>query len=435
MQNTALRLQATFRQALIACMGAPAVLTGCSDEGIENDPGFVPVICEEGRPQYLDGLEPAEAVDYLALGLVGAEGDPFHVLEETGTPCLDAGDEAACLSELALPAVETGLMLGESIQLVLAYELRATRGAEVISVSTTQGLKDLLVPIDTTSDAILLATNGYSATCSRSGAKPVADGFEVQLFRHPGCDGRRRYLFHVDADGRVSMIGSSLEREPEPGCVVGRRPAGLKLRALERRHSLGAYFAQTAELEAASVHAFLALGAALSVHAAPPSLAARARAAAAEEVRHARAVSRLARTFGGRPRAPRVSPQGVPMLEALARDNAVEGCVRETYGALVAHHQGSFARDARIRRLYRSIAVDETRHAALSWDIADWARARLGRAANRRILACREEAALALNSSAKATLPAAFTERAGLPGPEAAAVLLKQLDVTLWGRA
>ncbi len=56
----------------------------------------------------------------------------------------------------------------------------------------------------------------------------------------------------------------------------------------------GGFFARAAHDEAASVHAFLALAHELEAHNAPASLVARARTAASDELRHTRAIGRLA---------------------------------------------------------------------------------------------------------------------------------------------
>jgi hypothetical protein len=55
----------------------------------------------------------------------------------------------------------------------------------------------------------------------------------------------------------------------------------------------------------------------------------------------------------------------------------VEGCIRETFGALVAMYQAEQATDTQIRGAMKVIAQDETRHASLAWRIAKWAEARL----------------------------------------------------------
>ena len=52
--------------------------------------------------------------------------------------------------------------------------------------------------------------------------------------------------------------------------------------------------------------------------------------------------------------------------------------MRESYGAVLAHHRVSRARDVVARSALAAIAVDESSHAALSWDIHHWALTRLG---------------------------------------------------------
>src|SRR6185436_17624372 len=59
------------------------------------------------------------------------------------------------------------------------------------------------------------------------------------------------------------------------------------------------------------------------------------------------------------------------------RENAIEGCVRETFGALVATWQAANARDPRIARALRVIARDETRHASLAWRVQRFYAAKL----------------------------------------------------------
>jgi hypothetical protein len=55
----------------------------------------------------------------------------------------------------------------------------------------------------------------------------------------------------------------------------------------------------------------------------------------------------------------------------------VEGCVRETWGALFGAYQAQNAQDPGVRRAMATIADDETRHAALSWQLHHWALSQL----------------------------------------------------------
>jgi hypothetical protein len=166
---------------------------------------------------------------------------------------------------------------------------------------------------------------------------------------------------------------------PQCAGTVGRRPRGLRDAPARRsQDAVGAWLAECARLEAASVRAFRDLGAELASLGAPRSLVARARESARDEIRHARVMARLARARGATPtgaRATATTAQATTRasrLGELARENAVEGCVRETFGAVVATWQSMHATDARVARAMRTIARDETRHAALAWAIASW---------------------------------------------------------------
>ncbi|MGH7436059.1 MAG: ferritin-like domain-containing protein, partial [Polyangiaceae bacterium] len=76
--------------------------------------------------------------------------------------------------------------------------------------------------------------------------------------------------------------------------------------------------------------------------------------------------------YGGIPRRPRVERGPVRPLEDIATENAAEGCVRETFGALIGIWQARFAGDPQVRRAMNGVARDESRHAALSWEVARW---------------------------------------------------------------
>lgn len=114
-------------------------------------------------------------------------------------------------------------------------------------------------------------------------------------------------------------------------------------------------------------------------------------------------------------------------LEQIATENAVEGCVRETWGALLAHHQAQHARDAVVRATMRRIARDETEHASLSWRILAWTTQRLDRSARARIHAAMRDAVQELRRSAT-DLPADL----GMPNAQAQRLLLDELDRGLW---
>jgi hypothetical protein len=76
----------------------------------------------------------------------------------------------------------------------------------------------------------------------------------------------------------------------------------------------------------------------------------------------------------------------------MALENAVEGCVRETYGAVVGLVEAQTSSDASLRRAMRSIAADECRHAELAWAVHAWAMARLAGEERRRVKEAMREA-------------------------------------------
>jgi hypothetical protein len=135
-------------------------------------------------------------------------------------------------------------------------------------------------------------------------------------------------------------------------------------------------------------------------------------------------IGELAVQFGSRPppfERRNVSPRS---LAALAADNVVEGCVREAYGALVAAHQASFARDAQVRAVFETIARDEARHALLSFRIHDWASTKIADAES---LEHERRTALAeLAASVRAPTEAERTEL-GLHDAERSAALIAAL--------
>jgi hypothetical protein len=182
-----------------------------------------------------------------------------------------------------------------------------------------------------------------------------------------------------------------------------------------------------AQLEASSVRAFAELSRELARNGAPEPLVVAARASANDERRHARAISALARRFGAA--VPRVRTRATPRrsLAAMAEENAVEGCVRETFGALLAAWQAARAKDPEVRAAMAAIAVDELRHAALAWEIAAWAEARLSPAKRRRVARARRRAAARLVAAAARPEPRRVRALAGLPDANEATRLARSL--------
>ena len=177
----------------------------------------------------------------------------------------------------------------------------------------------------------------------------------------------------------------------------GRRFEGLEL-AAPACDDPGAQLAAMAELEAASVPAFERLARELATWDAPAELVRRAWLAMRDEVRHARVMTTLANRYGHVPRAIAVPPLPCRSLEAIAHENAIEGCVREAYGALVATYQAERA-CAELAPAFRAIAVDERRHAELAEDVHAWVLPRLDAASRDAIERARSLATAELRAS------------------------------------
>jgi hypothetical protein len=173
---------------------------------------------------------------------------------------------------------------------------------------------------------------------------------------------------------------------------TGRRPAGLLDSASARGSLLGIHFAEMARLEAASVDAFRHLRRELVAHGAPRHLIRAAERAARDEIRHARMTRALAHRYGSVALSPNVEPRPVRDLIGMAIENAVEGCVREAFGALVACWQGRAAVDPVIRAAMARIARDETRHAALAFQVNGWLKGKLDGPARARVAEARRQA-------------------------------------------
>lgn len=418
---------------LATLAAAPA---GC---GIDTD-GFEAVACGEGfMPSAVQDLSPAAPFDYIELRTVFDDvddGEP-NVIQSAGTPCASATDAAACEAAIAAATSSEGFELGQCVLGCNRYQYLVNRGDEVEVVGTLDGVLALLGAIDTPNEAVLRAgMAGYHVPCEdvdKGGVKAVGDGFEVLATRiTSGCDPVEITLYRVGvtADATVSELESDLISS-ESGSCAGRRPSCFEQRRAPGTSQLGAYFASVAHLEDAAVHAFAEVRAELEHHGAPASLIARAERSRQDEIRHTAIMRRLAIRFGGTPPRAARSQRPPRSLEAMAMTNAVEGCVRETFGALVGMYQAEKARDARVRAIMQRIARDETRHAALSWDIDRWARTQLAPAAVARIDRARAKALRDLAREAEATPHPELVERAGLPSAAAHRELVERLVASI----
>lgn len=207
----------------------------------------------------------------------------------------------------------------------------------------------------------------------------------------------RGYLSSV-AGIRCDPIEADLLCTYAPYCVGGRAPEGLEPPCLGTASPVGEWLAASAHLERASVLAFEELAAELRAYGAPSRLTRAALRAADDERRHAEDVARLAALHGADVPAVVRRPSAVRSLAQLTIENAVEGCVREAYGTLLAAHQAEHALDPDVQRTYRAIAQDEARHALLSRELHAWASTRLSEREQEHVRAAHHDAVMAFRA-------------------------------------
>jgi hypothetical protein len=216
------------------------------------------------------------------------------------------------------------------------------------------------------------------------------------------------------------------------GFCEGRRPEGLEAACVDDGAAIGRWFARSAYLEAASVDAFRILKRELAAHRAPSLLVRGCSRAARDEVKHARVTTALARRHRVRAPKPEVGRRATRSLEAIAIENAIEGCVRETFGAMLAGTQALEARDPVVRAAMKRIARDETRHAALSWSLDAWIRGRLSPDARARVEEARQKAVDELRTETARARRDAVTDELGVPRTPRALAMLTEIERAIW---
>ncbi|NOK17592.1 ferritin-like domain-containing protein [Corallococcus carmarthensis] len=439
------RLRRLFSRALHASLATPLVLAGCGvNLGNSADlTGYSEVECSEGYLSVND-LTLTPAPDFVQLRYVSINGgqDPrsYVPAASSGQACATATDIPACQAALKDATVTAGFH-HVCVDFCTDAFLVTTRGDEVKTHASLAELQQVLGTIDTAQEAVIKTfAAGYSLRCGNTeqgAVKKNEDGtFNVIATMGYACGPNTaltQHVLKVTAAGEVQEQEKRVLEKGNPNCSIGRRPVGLQVAdACESPEALGRYFADAAHLEAASVHAFLRLRDELELHGADVGLQDAARRSAMDEVMHAQVTDRLARRFGGTPQRPVVEELPLRTLVDVALENAVEGCVRETYGALLAHHQAMHARDLEVRQAMVRIAEDETRHAALSWDVDQWARPRLSAKERDSVREAQRRAVALLRQEVAVPLDACIVTEAGMPTPEAALALLDTLEQELW---
>jgi hypothetical protein len=386
---------------------------------------LAPWRCYEPRTLDVRLLRPRVKLDYLSSRSDG------NILNAVGLPCRGATNRTSC---------DAAILKADAGRAPHGSYLLGTRGDSVHTWAGPEELLALVGRIDDvpTATAYLRSKQIEPMMCQ---IQQVADGFlfgiretkEVKWHSRSSesVSGTERRV-HLSPDGTLTVRWTGTFHEiVDNGVIEGRRPPGL-MSSRPRSGGLGAHFARAARNEAASVHAFTILAAELRAHGAPAELAHRCEAAADDEVRHAEQTSRLARRFGHEPLSVALASVPQRSLSELAFDNAVEGCVHETYAALLAVYQAHCAEDPQVAAELATIAKDETRHATLSWDIDIWLRSRLASALQAAVVRAQREAVHGLINTRHLVEDERERRQAGLPSHAHCRHMIDAVTPHLW---
>ncbi len=381
----------------------------------------------------LEGITLAPALgraDYLELREETAGLEVYStpkVLGKSGRACAQATDKPRC--EIALRDVRSTIGFIHRVdgnrmvpQSYWTY-LVANFGDSFRVIASDGELRQALAPVETTNDVELLAG------CGKMVRTPTGWNITKTYVDRGDCYGGASgwKTLAISADGVSSEKENHVVQRP-PTCISGRRPQGLKESGqCDARGSLTEYFKESAYLEAASVVAFERLALELEALGAPADLIERASQSREDEVAHASALEALVRSAGGTPRPLAVDVMPPRSAFAMALENAVEGCIRETFGALVAHYQAQAAESEAVRTLMRGIADDETLHASLAWDVAAWLEPRFSADERQQLHTARAHALQELRASLEREPSLAVRATAGLPAAREAKQLLSAL--------
>ena len=384
-------------------------------------------LCTAGS--LLDQLVPRQAVDTIILrtSFRPAPNDgPGQDVAQTGESCATAADAADCLGKLASMSPE-GSGWGYCGMGCSDSGLVTTSGQQVELHDSPAEIASFLGDIDVPAEALLLAiANDYSPVCD----SPVQDGSAWTLtatILTSDCPMTHELRsISIDANGAVTVL-ETLETTNSNICA-GRRPDGMVEAGWVCDDAVADHLCALAHLEAAAVIAFERLALDLEHLDAPSSLIARARAAALDEVDHAQRMGAMAAEHGAVVPAVEVSAHTRRSVFDIALENAVEGCVRETYGVVDALYRSQQAPSVEVRALFAKIAEDEARHAALSWDVAEWLHPQLSPAQRAEIqLACTHAHASLREALGRGAVDAVQREL-GAPPSHAAVAMAESLQ-------
>jgi len=249
-----------------------------------------------------------------------------------------------------------------------------------------------------------------------------------------GCNSSTNTVVKPDPcqSGKVSAACPRI-----PVAVPGRMPNGLHLKndSMTTQSSvnvLGQYLVDMTAMETAAITAFHYLSLELEAYDAPQALIARAREAVIEEARHAEMAAQLAAAYDLDMKEVTVDAFTLRPLYQIALENAVEGCINETFAAACGLWQSELAQHDVFRMAIGDITEDELGHAALSWDIHQWVMPQLSQVEQERIRVAQAEAVDNLVNDFKQESNPVLQQAFGLPTKDDAARLFAELKDSVW---
>jgi hypothetical protein len=222
-----------------------------------------------------------------------------------------------------------------------------------------------------------------------------------------------------------------------PRPVPGRLPNGLQLSHEQAAtqssvNVLGQYLADMTAMETAAITAFYYLSLELKAYDAPAELIARAQQAILEETRHSEMAALLAASFDADMPEVMVDDFCLRSLYEIALENAVEGCVNETFAAACGLWQSEYAQLDVFRKVISHITEEEMGHAELSWKIHQWIMPQLSEVQQEQIRIAQAKAVDSLVSDFKQESNPVLQQAFGLPTKDDASRLFMQLKNSVW---
>ncbi|MBL9108676.1 MAG: hypothetical protein JNM74_05375, partial [Myxococcales bacterium] len=206
--------------AMAACGGTTS--PGETDVDEDGIPPLTESLCENG--QVVDeyrGHTLSDKAEGLEIRLASQTsedaGASFTVLGTSGELCKSAADKPACLAAVKAASATGGWNpytddVGPS-RIGRAYAV-STKGSTVTVHESLAALLDVIRPIDTRSEAVLVAKqNRQGIGCAKPNARPLPEGgYELITQTGGACSDLVEHLVRVGADGSFTIVKSVIVR-------------------------------------------------------------------------------------------------------------------------------------------------------------------------------------------------------------------------------